>query len=102
MQPLINWANANQGFLTAILTLIYVVATLLLVCFAYRQLRQQERSQRQQAHLSALALKLHALTHLHNWNNAQGKSHFAVQNFNDIQETQKQLDALLSEMKQHT
>ena len=37
MNTVINWANSNQGFIMAILTLVYVGATLWLVWLAHRQ-----------------------------------------------------------------
>ncbi len=97
MHSIVQWTNSNQGFITALLTFVYVVATLFLVCLAYQQLVQHQRAQRQQTRLNALASKLSALIHLHGWNNAQGKSHFAAKNFKDIEEAQKQLDAILAE-----
>ena len=40
MTEVINWTNSNQGFIMALLTLVYVGATLWLVGLARRQLRQ--------------------------------------------------------------
>ena len=40
MTELINWTNSNQGIITALLTLVYIGATLWLADLARRQLRQ--------------------------------------------------------------
>ncbi len=39
MNQVINWTNANQGFIMALLTLVYVAATLWIGLLARRQLR---------------------------------------------------------------
>ena len=43
MRSIVNWCNVNQGFVMALLTLIYVVATMVLVYITHRSARNQTR-----------------------------------------------------------
>lgn len=36
MQEIIQWSNANSGFIMALLTLVYVIATILICIFNYK------------------------------------------------------------------
>ena len=35
MSEIINWANVNNGFIMAVLTLVYVIATIIICLFNY-------------------------------------------------------------------
>jgi hypothetical protein len=66
----IDWTNKNQGFIMALLTLVYVIATLWLVWVARRQLRQAtdlERSRTRPFVIFDLVVEHHfVLATLHN------------------------------------
>jgi len=72
---MINWLNCNQGFVMAVLTAVYVGATILICIFnnksakaAAEQLKEMQRSQVQNVNINLFEKRHAVYTTLDTWN----------------------------------